>query len=121
MDIGFPSNLERLSAKNPADHFEAGWASDDQIIETIRTVASDTGYLLDPHTAAAWHVGGSTRRSGVSQLVVATAHPGKFGETVELAVGSEPPLPTGFEDLYERRERVTVIDPKPSALAALLR
>ena len=121
MDIQVPSNLERMSAKNPADHFEAGWASDDQIIETIRTVAWDTGCLLDPHTAAAWHVGGSTRRSGVPQLVVATAHPAKFGETVGLAVGSEPSLPTGFEDLHQRPERVTVIDPKPSALAAMIR
>ena len=121
MDIQVPSNLERMSGENPADHFEAGWASDDQIIETIRTVASDTGYLLDPHTAAAWHVGESTRPSGVPQLVVATAHPAKFGEAVGLAVGSEPSLPTGFEDLHQRPERVTVIDPEPSALAALIR
>ena len=121
MDIGVPSNLERMGGKNPADHFEAGWASDDQIIETIRDVASETGYLLDPHTAAAWHVGASTGRSDVPLVVVATAHPAKFRETVELAVGSEQSLPEGFEDLDERNERVTVIDPEASALAALIR
>ena len=121
MDIGVPSNLERMREESPEDHFEAGWASDEQIIETIRTVASETGYLLDPHTAAAWHVGGSTRRPGVPQLVIATAHPAKFGETVQRAVASEPPLPPGFEGLHQRRERVTVIDPEPSALAALIR
>ncbi len=121
MDIGVPSNLERMREENPADHFAAGWASDEQIIETIRTVAADIGYLLDPHTAAAWQVGESTRRPNVPQLVVATADPAKFGDVVKRAVGSEPPLPTGFADIYLRPERSTVIDPEPSALAALIR
>jgi threonine synthase len=111
MDIRVPSNLERLDA-GLTDEFEAGWSSDDEISSTIVAVEAFHGYRLDPHTATAWRAGESTR-SDRTQLVVGTAHPAKFDETV--------PPPEWFPPLQDMEERVVVIDPEPSALSPLIR
>lgn len=119
MDIGVPSNLERFTG-DLSRVFRAGYADDDQIRETIAGVDRDHGYLIDPHTATAWFVGGSVV-SDRPQVVVATAHPAKFGEAVEQSVGRRPEPPPGFDQLLERKERSVLIDPAASALDLLLR
>lgn len=121
MDIQVPSNLERMRGMKPEDHFRAGWAPDAEIVTTISAVSSDHGYLLDPHTAAAWRVGRSEMQDGVPQVVVATADPAKFPDVVEQAVGFSPPVPPGFEDILERPERVVGIEASASELADLIR
>ncbi len=119
MDVTVPSNLERFTG-NPADAFVAGYAEDDEILETIAAVDREHGYVLDPHTAAAWHVGGAFL-GDLPQVVVGTAHPAKFADAVQRALGRPPETPPGFEDLSDRPERVTLIDADPSALDTLIR
>ena len=103
MDVGAPSNFERMAA-----HFS--WeemrrlilgvsVSDGETRETIAKVYGETGYFLDPHSAVGW--------KGVDKLlaennsnskllsegplgVLSTAHPAKFGETVEPLIGPAP-------------------------------
>ena len=104
----------------PVKAFNAGYATDDDLLATIATVDREHGYLLDPHTAAAWHVG-EAFQGDRPQVVVGTAHPAKFGDAVEKAVGRPPAIPPGFEDLSTRPERVTVIDPDPSELDRFIR
>jgi threonine synthase len=119
MDVAVPSNLERFTG-DPAQSFKAGFASDEELVETIAAVDREHGYLLDPHTAAAWKVG--ERFVGdLPQVVVATAHPAKFADAVQEAVGRAPLIPPGFEDLGDKPERVTLIDVSPSELDDLLR
>jgi threonine synthase len=119
MDIAVPSNLERFTA-DPTTEFRAGFASDDQILDTIAEVDGEHGYLLDPHTAAAWFVGNSTRTER-RQVVVGTAHPAKFTDAVEQAVGRRPDLPAGFDDLMSRPERLARIGVDASELDVLIR
>lgn len=119
MDIRVPSNLERFTG-DPSGEFGAGSATDEEILGTISSVDREHGYLLDPHTATAWAVG-SNHRSARPQVIVGTAHPAKFGEAVELATGSRPEPPPGFEDLSSRVERVLTIDQDPSELDRLIR
>jgi threonine synthase len=119
MDIAVPSNLERFTG-DPMTEFRAGYADDDQILDTIAEVDGEHGYLLDPHTAAAWFVGSSTRTER-RQVVVGTAHPAKFTDAVEKAVGRRPALPPGFDDLLTRPERMVQIDAEASELDALVR
>jgi threonine synthase len=111
MDIRLPSNLERLDA-DPAEEFEAGWSTDEEIVATIAEVQTAHGYRIDPHTATAWRAAGETA-SGRPQVVVGTAHPAKFDATA--------PLPEWFPSLEEMEERVVVIDPEAAALAPLIR
>jgi threonine synthase len=119
MDVRVPSNLERFTG-DPSHVFTAGYAGDEEIVETIAAVNRRHRYLLDPHTAAAWHVSDSVIGER-PVVVVATAHPAKFGDVVERAVGRRPKPPPGFEDLAGKPERLTVIDPDPSELDRLLR
>ena len=119
MDINVPSNLERFTG-DASKAFGAGYADDAQIIETIAEVDRRHGYLLDPHTATAWSVG-TAHLGDRPQVVVGTAHPAKFADAVERAVGRRPEPPPGFEGIETRRERFDVVDADPSDLDRLLR
>lgn len=101
MDIQVPSNLERFPA-DPSEEFRASWSSDAQTAQTIADVERTHGYRLDPHTATAWRAGEETR-SDRPQLVVATAHPSKFDDSIAP--------PDWFPSLDGLEERVTTIDP----------
>ncbi len=111
MDIQVPSNLERFTG-DPSAEFAAGWSTDDEIRETIAAVEAGHGYVLDPHTATAWRAGTGTRTSR-PQLVVATAHPSKFGNEISS--------PGRFDLLFELPERIVKIGPDTSELATLIR
>jgi threonine synthase len=49
-------------------------------------------------------------------VALACAHPAKFPDSVERATGVRPPLPGALADLFERRERVTVLPNDQSAV-----
>jgi threonine synthase len=119
MDVGLPSNLERF-AGDPRSEFAAGHADDAEIRQTISAVYQDHGYLLDPHTATAWHVGAGTR-SNRPQVVVATAHPAKFADTITASLGRSFDWPEINHDLLQSEERIEVIEPEVSELERLIR
>lgn len=100
MDVGAPSNFERLRHWHESDDALRGalqsFAVDDATIrETIRTAPSRHGIVPCPHTATALHVLEHLRASGDTRpwAAVATAHPAKFESIVEPLVGHvvEPP------------------------------
>jgi len=111
MDIQVPSNLERFDA-DPAVEFSASWSSDRQITQTIQEVRDAHGYEIDPHTATAWRAGDETR-TDLPQLVVATAHPAKFDDSIAP--------PEWFPDLGDLPERVSTIGTTSSELDGFLR
>jgi threonine synthase len=49
-------------------------------------------------------------------VVLSTAHPAKFPESVEAACGRRPKLPEWLADLLERKERVTVLPAEQAAV-----
>lgn len=59
----------------------SSWATEDQVFTTIRRVYVDYGYVLDPHTAVAVFAASDSNMSG-RRLIVSTASPYKFAETV---------------------------------------
>lgn len=91
--------------------FDAGSASEAETRAEIARTYSQTGYILDPHTA----VGMVTARREwpknpeTPMVVLGTAHPAKFPDAVEKAIGLRPALPAHLADLYGRRERFTVL------------
>ena len=106
MDVGAPSNIERLFAMFPDyDAFRANVSaysvSDDEILRTIKEVYDESGYIICPHTACGERVRRDAVNAGNS-VVVSTAHPAKFNEIVEPLIGSAVPIP---ESLYEIMQR----------------
>lgn len=90
--------------------FSAQRADEEETAAAIRTARREAGYLLDPHTAvgmaAAEKEGGDPL---VPMIVLGTAHPAKFPDTVAAACGVRPPLPERLADLPSRPERMRVL------------
>lgn len=109
MDVGAPSNMERLfDLFTTYDEFKANvssWSvSDDEIRETIKTVYGETGYILCPHTAC----GEKVRRDHFENeptIIVSTAHPAKFETIVEPLIETTVAIP----------ENLFAISQKPSS------
>jgi threonine synthase len=123
MDVGDPSNMERLFHLHPDRgellRFASALAVDD---ETIRGVIAEGvgrwGRVFCPHTATAVHF--RERLPGDDWIVVATAHPSKFESIVEPLIGAEVQVPPRLAALLARPVRVTEIDPDVGRLAAAL-
>ena len=86
MDVGNPSNFERLSALKvtPGD-LRVELVGDAQIRARIKSVYESCSYLLCPHSATtfdAWWRLPEEERRGRPWIAMATAHPYKFLETV---------------------------------------
>jgi threonine synthase len=111
MDVGAPSNFERMRAMY-GESFEAlrcdiaGAAFDDEtVVAEIRAVWSRHRYLLDPHGAIAWlglRQTLATEPGNRPGVFLATAHPAKFREVVEPAIGQAIPLPPVLAEAIKR-------------------
>jgi threonine synthase len=114
MDVGSPSNFERLAAHWSLDELRALmrgiWITDEETRQTIRRVHTETGYTLDPHGAVGWSALDKARiPGGLSPLaVLETAHPAKFVETVEPLVGNVPVPPALAKALSRDISSVTI-------------
>lgn len=88
--------------------FRAFRLDDTGTLGMIKRVYDETGYILDPHTAVGMQGGYelAEQESG-SVVVLGTAHPAKFPDAVEKAIGVRPPLPDHLFDLFDREEHFT--------------
>ncbi len=129
MDVGNPSNFERMRVLY-GDNVTAmrrdvtGSRHDDaRTKEAIRDVYRRTGYLLDPHSAIGY-LGlreELARRPGAWGIVMATAHPAKFGDIVEPVIGEAVPMPDRLAACLSRPKRFTRMAASRDALDEVLR
>lgn len=128
MDVGAPSNYERLESlyrKNLAifrKHVEA-WSVDDLTTKKIiKHVYDNYSYLCCPHTAVGWRVAElfQEKHPDTAAVLLSTAHPGKFVEVVEDAVGEKPSLPESLAILAERKKVSIKIGNKDKDLVLFL-
>ena len=111
MDVGAPSNLERIQWLYGGDldairrDVTGAAFADARVVAEIGNVYRRHQYLLDPHGAIGW--------LGVEQALIgdasespavflATAHPGKFREIVEPAIDDSIPLPRQLAEALGR-------------------
>ncbi len=89
----------------------------------IAQVYADCAMVIDPHTAVGIAAALERQQSGLEGPIVclATAHPAKFPDAVEQAIGVRPSLPDRMADLYDRPERITHAPNSPAAIADLIR
>ena len=130
MDVGAPSNFERIRAlyDDDLDRMRedlSGAAFDDAaVVAEIGRVYREHRYLLDPHGAIAWLAlqQGLATHPRATGVFLATAHPAKFREVVEPAIREKVPLPATLSDAVARprhSERVPVS--YPALLELILR
>jgi threonine synthase len=124
MDVGNPSNFERLIALHPtADELRKAISAtsiDDAAISArIREDFRELGITWCPHTATAaetWHRMSPERRARGRWVIVGTAHAAKFREIVEPLRGSPVPVPENLRRLFDRPAAFEELDPTLAAL-----
>lgn len=129
MDVGAPSNLERMRAMYDDDidrmrrDIAGASFADAQVVSEIGDVYRRHGYLLDPHGAIAW-LGLQqilATEKTASGVFLATAHPAKFREVVEPAIGRTVALPAALADALARPRHSVPLPARYAALVELLR
>jgi threonine synthase len=102
MDVGNPNNFPRLMdlCRNRLEYVQREiWghgATDEQTLAAMKSVHERFHYIADPHTAVGvlgWEAYRREHPEPAQGLVLATAHPAKFADVVQRAIGAAPPLP----------------------------
>ncbi|MBQ8680573.1 MAG: threonine synthase [Treponema sp.] len=141
MDVGAPSNYERIQAMYSLEEvrslFASYWLDNDGIIGSIKNCFDKTGYTIDPHGAVGWKAWSDIRHGGMETLkngtknditkpgltpnlpswaekvikkeavgiILETAHPAKFGATVQKATGQSPLIPDRLEKVMKLEDK----------------
>ncbi|MDO8278021.1 MAG: threonine synthase, partial [Burkholderiaceae bacterium] len=90
--------------------FVSGKSTHAERLATIRDTFSRFGVMIDTHTADGLKVGREHLKPGTPMIVLETALPIKFAQTIVEALGREPERPAGFEGIESLPRRVQVID-----------
>ena len=146
MDVGAPSNYERIKAMYTLEEvrrdFASYWLNNDGIVDAIKSCNSKTGYIIDPHGAIGWQAWDSIRSGEMEALIngnkndynnpgltpnipawgqsvvdkkavgviLETASPAKFGQTVFDSIEKEPPIPARLEEVMRLPDRAIPMD-----------
>lgn len=128
MDVGDPSNMERLrkligEADTLRGRLVVASVSDKEIETAIRQDFEAFGVATCPHTATATHtwrqLDADVARAH-DWIIVATAHPAKFEMIVEPLIGQSVPVPAELAAILSRPATAVAIEPHLEALAAAL-
>lgn len=115
------SGTEEFARLRETYGFISGSSTHADRLEEIRRTEVEDAYLLDPHTADGMHVARSLADSLEGPLVVMeTALPVKFAETILEATGHLPPVPERFEGIEGGQQRVVDLENEVGALKALI-
>ncbi|MCP1372955.1 threonine synthase [Dyella lutea] len=127
MDVGAPSNAERLRWTFDDATLRRGLRADSvddaAIRDTIARHALDHGEVFCPHTATAMHVLDTLRAEGDHDdwTVVATAHPAKFESVVEPLAGHPVAVPPALAAMLARPSRADPLVADDGTLVAWLK
>jgi len=87
--------------------FHAHRCDDAQTLATMKDFYTETGMLIDPHTAVGVHAArqAGTYNNDTPSVIVSTAHPAKFPDAVKEATGITPPVPERLAAVLDKPER----------------
>jgi threonine synthase len=119
MDVGSPSNFVRVLElfQNNYSHIKekiSGYTvSDDTTRQTIADVYQKYNYILDPHGAVGYYALDQYLQKNPTQtgIIMETAHPVKFPETVETVTGKKIPIPVSAQYLFNKEKSSQLMEP----------
>ena len=89
--------------------FCSSTVSDELTKQTLKNVYEQYQLLIDPHTATAFKAA-ELNSSDEEMLILSTAHPCKFSETVHQATGIEPKIPENIKNILNKKESYITLD-----------
>jgi threonine synthase len=114
MDVGNPSNFARIVDLYDNDLQAIRrdiWGcsfSDEETLRAMHDFDQRHKYVLDPHTAVGvlgWECYAKQNQATTQGIVLATAHPAKFAETVARAIGVQPEMPERLAAFLDRPKK----------------
>jgi threonine synthase len=111
MDVGNPSNFARMVDLYDNDLQAIRrdiWGcsfSDEETLRVMHDVEQHHGYVLDPHTAVGWQSFAKQNPPTTQGIVLATANPAKFADTVARAIGIRPEMPERLAAYLDRTKK----------------
>ncbi len=106
MDVGAPSNYERIAAMYTLDQvkelFASYWLDDDGIMASIKDCFKNTGYTIDPHGAVGWKAWSDIKNGGMKKLL--DGDKGDYNKP-----GLTPNVPSWAKDVTEKKNAIGVI------------
>ncbi len=100
----------------PKFGFVSGRSTHADRLATIRMANEKYGVMLDTHTADGLKVALENRTAGQTMIVLETAQPAKFEETIREALNTEPVRPTELQGIEKLEQHVVVMDPDVNAI-----
>ena len=101
--------LEKEEISEIKKHFQSEKINDDETLSIIKEIYENEKFIIDPHTATAF---GAINKIGEPKdvVVLGTAHPYKFLETVKKATGKNLKAPHQLEKFIENDEKFDIIE-----------
>jgi threonine synthase len=100
--------------------FQSGRSTHADRLATIRSTWEKHGSMIDTHTADGVKVAAERVEAGVPMIVLETALPAKFAETIREALGREPERPAKLEGIENLPKRFTVMPPDAARVKAYI-
>ncbi len=119
MDVGAPSNYERMMSMTGGDietirkEIVGHASSDEDIRAAIGEIYAKYGYISDPHSAAGYN---AAKYYAVKGFWLSTAAAAKFGEVIEPVLGIAPTIPERLARLLNRPKVSTPVPPDAAVL-----
>ena len=99
-------------------------ATDEDVIDIIRDVYKKYDYILDPHTAVGYKAVldfiSENRDIDLPIILLSTAHPAKFNDTIKKAINKVIPVPLVLEEALKKEKHSIEIDNNSNALKKYL-
>ena len=119
----FSKNNSYTFDKNILDDLQSNYlttaVSNNETLNAIKQIKEKYNYLADPHTSTGLHV--LLEKEGSSPWVsLACAHPAKFGDAIEKATGEPPIMPKDLSKLFDKEEKMTILDNNKNILKSLI-
>ncbi|BCQ23238.1 threonine synthase [Caballeronia sp. NK8] len=100
--------------------FVSGKSDHDDRVKTIRDVFERYQTMIDTHTADGVKVARENLKPGVPMIVLETAQPIKFGETIREALNREPERPAAFAGLEKLPQRFDIVPADAGVVKAFI-
>jgi threonine synthase len=101
--------LDKKAIKVIKKNFSAEKINDEETVSIIKKINLEEKFVLDPHTATAFAA--VKKISNLSEVIIlGTAHPYKFLETIKKATGIEITAPSQLYNVKDKEERFDILD-----------